>query len=139
MTDEVYNLLTAPRRTKYKMEQIKARSVAIRYTLLPSGIRYDTDRVQSSPSDLMPEKMALIDQLDRELKELDGVYDRQIDNIRKACDEMGKEPEKTIIIMQYIGGRSMIEIADVLNYSVSYAYRIRENGYALLHKVLASR
>lgn len=49
---------------------------------------------------------------------------------------MGKELEKTILMMQYVGGLSVIPIAGRLNYSVSYTYKLRSNGYDLLNKTI---
>ena len=45
MTDEIYKLLTAPRRTKYRIEQTKSRITALRYTLMSPnepGVDYDS-------------------------------------------------------------------------------------------------
>ena len=132
MTDEVYKLLTAPRRTKYRIEQTKSRITALRYTLMPSGIRYDTDKVQSSPSDMMPEKMAKIDDLEQYLAELYAEYDSEMSAITAALEAINREPEKTVLMMQYVGGHNVIEIADILNYSIRSVYYIRSRGYDLL-------
>lgn len=136
MTDEVYKLLTAPRKTKYRIEQIKSKIIALRYTLMPSAIRYDMDKVQTSPIDALPDRMAQISELEDNLMEMNQIYQIEINDIIKACNEMGKEPEKTILMMQYVGGLSVIPIAGRLNYSVSYTYKLRSNGYDLLNKTI---
>lgn len=136
MTDEVYKLLTAPRKTKYRIEQIKSKIIALRYTLMPSAIRYDMDKVQTSPIDALPDRMAQISELEDKLMEMNQIYQIEINDIIKACNEMGKEPEKTILMMQYVGGLSVITIAGRLNYSVSYTYKLRSNGYDLLNKTI---
>ena len=136
MTDEVYKLLTAPRKTKYRIEQIKSKIIALRYTLMPSAIRYDMDKVQTSPIDALPDRMAQISELEDNLMEMNQIYQIEINDIIKACNEMGKEPEKTILMMQYVGGLSVITIAGRLNYSVSYTYKLRSNGYDLLNKTI---
>lgn len=136
MTDEVYKLLTAPRKTKYRIEQIKSKIIALRYTLMPSAIRYDMDKVQTSPIDALPDRMAQISELEDKLMEMNQIYQIEINDIIKACNEMGKEPEKTILMMQYVGGLSVIPIAGRLNYSVSYTYKLRSNGYDLLNKTI---
>ncbi len=136
MTDEVYKLLTAPRKTKYRIEQIKSKIIALRYTLMPSAIRYDMDKVQTSPIDALPDRMAQISELEDKLMEMNQIYQIEINDIIKACNEMGKEPEKTILMMQYVGGLSVITIAGRLNYSVSYTYKLRSSGYDLLNKTI---
>ena len=136
MTDEVYKLLTAPRKTKYRIEQIKSKIIALRYTLMPSAIRHDMDKVQTSPIDALPDRMAQISELEDKLMEMNQIYQIEINDIIKACNEMGKEPEKTILMMQYVGGLSVIPIAGRLNYSVSYTYKLRSNGYDLLNKTI---
>ena len=136
MTDEVYKLLTAPRKTKYRIEQIKSKIIALRYTLMPSAIRYDREKVQTSPIDALPDRMAQISELEDKLMEMNQIYQIEINDIIKACNEMGKEPEKTILMMQYVGGLSVITIAGRLNYSVSYTYKLRSSGYDLLNKTI---
>ena len=136
MTDEVYKLLTAPRKTKYRIEQIKSKIIALRYTLMPSAIRYDREKVQTSPIDALPDRMAQISELEDNLMEMNQIYQIEINDIIKACNEMGKEPEKTILMMQYVGGLSVITIAGRLNYSVSYTYKLRSSGYDLLNKTI---
>ena len=80
--------------------------------------------------------MAQISELEDKLMEMNQIYQIEINDIIKACNEMGKEPEKTILMMQYVGGLSVITIAGRLNYSVSYTYKLRSSGYDLLNKTI---
>lgn len=136
MTDEVYHLLAAPRLSLLKIKQLEARIRALEYSLLPSGIRYDQDKVQTSPDDQTSKVMARIDEIERQIEDLKEQIPKQTDAIRKACDQLESEEERTVIVMYYIGGFHMDEIAEAINYSLRTAYRIRRKAQAHLVSIV---
>lgn len=135
VTDKVFQLLTAPRSTKNKIRQLEARANALAYTLLPSGIRYDRAKVQTSPDDQLLKVTAKLDETEREIKRLKRRMLRQVEEIREACDHLEKEEEQTVLIMYYVGGAHMDQIADAIGYSVQSAYRIRKEAQIHLDEV----
>lgn len=136
VTDKVYRLLTAPRTTKNKIKQLEARANALAYTLLPSGIRYDRAKVQTSPDDQLLKVTAKLDEIEREIKKLKGQMLRQVEEIREACNHLEKEEERTVLVMYYIGGFHMDKIAEAIGYSVQSAYRIRKKAQMHLDEVV---
>ena len=128
MTDEEFNLLAAPRITQYRIKQIESRIRALEFSLLPSGIRYDQDKVQTSPEDQTSKVVTQIDRLERQADEMRQKIPQQVDAIREACVKLESEEERTVIMMYYIGGFHMDEIAEAINYSLKSAYRIRKSA-----------
>ncbi|MCI1304883.1 MAG: DUF1492 domain-containing protein [Lachnospiraceae bacterium] len=51
-----------------------------------------------------------------------------MDAIREVCGKLESEEERTVIVMYYIDGFHMDEIAEAINYSLKSAYRIRKNA-----------
>lgn len=61
MTDKVYQLLYSPRQIDQQIGRINAKIRSLRDSLMLSGVRYDKDVVQSSPSDRMSAVIAAED------------------------------------------------------------------------------
>ena len=59
MTD-VLVFLKRIRRERHELKVVQETAAELRAMLLPSAIRYDKDRVQTSPVDIMPERIAEI-------------------------------------------------------------------------------
>lgn len=53
MTNKLYNILTKPSTIKADIKRMQERIDDLRLMMLPSAIRYDKDKVVSSPSDPM--------------------------------------------------------------------------------------
>lgn len=85
MTDEVFNLLSAPRITQYRIKQIESQIRALEFSLLPSGIRYDQDKVQTSPEDQTSKVVTQIDRLERQADEMRQKIPQQVDAIREPA------------------------------------------------------
>ena len=134
MTDSVYALLYEPRRIDQQIGRINAKIRSLRDSLALSGVRYDTDRVQSSPSDRMSAVIAETDALERKRDALIGSRMRAMEEIEEAIDRLEDDSEKTVLYMQYIGCESMDEIAEKLHYSRRSAYRLRAQALRSLDR-----
>lgn len=130
----VFELLLAPKRTQRKIQRLEAKKQALEYSLLPGAIRYDTDKVQASPSDQMSERVTQIEGINEEIRSLKEIYLREIEEIERVCEGLtGQEgrPDddgSTVLIMYYVGNEKMEDIADQIGYAVSYVYKIRKRA-----------
>ena len=66
---EAYAFFGQVRFHENKIQRITCTLNELRACLLPGGIRYDLDKVNTSPKDKMSEIFARIDELERELQE----------------------------------------------------------------------
>lgn len=96
--------------------------------LLPGCIRYDKDKIQSSPSNQMEEVMARVDLLEREIESMKADKALMIIEISDTIDSLESSEEKTVLMGVYIAGESMNKIARVIGYSSQHAYRLRKRG-----------
>ena len=106
--DETYDFLMQIRRKGIIIRRKETQRDELRACLLPGAIRYDRDRVQSTPTD----KMA------------DAIEKLEDDNV------------KTVLSEFYIARAPMTEVADAINYSVRRAYHFRKMGVTHLGEVL---
>ena len=65
--DETYDFLMQIRRKGIIIRRKETQRDELRACLLPGAIRYDRDRVQSTPTDKMADVIARVDELDREI------------------------------------------------------------------------
>lgn len=117
--------------TQEKMENL-------RLNMLPRGICYDRDKVQTSPSDPMPDFGAKIDELNRELVELANEFDKALDEVQDVIRQVNNDEAKTILAKRYIGKKPWRVIAmDVCSYmSEETMYRRHRLGLRAVEKIL---
>ena len=128
----VYEYLTQARRTGLRIQRLEARRRGLLSSLLPAATVYDKPRVQSSPSDPMPEIMAEADELAEQIRDLERTRLRQIHDACDLIDTLDSDEERTVLIKHFIGGEPMSRIAAELDYSVSNVYRLRRIGMRAL-------
>ena len=96
--------------------------------LLPRAIRYDLDKVQSSPEDVLPEIAAAVLDLEREIEQLRKEKGRLISEISHAIDLLDDDTEKLVLTAYYICRRPIRRIADDIHYSRSQTYNYFRAG-----------
>ena len=139
MTDSIYQLLYAPRRIDQQIGRINAKIRSLRESLQLSGVRYDTDRVQSSPSDRMSAVIAEIDALEHKRDALVDARMKAVEQIEAAADRLSDETERTVLYMQYVGHERMDDIAETIGFSRSRLYEIRSRALRSLDAVHPSQ
>ena len=96
--------------------------------LLPRAIRYDQDKIQSSPEDVQPEIAAAIIDLEREIEQLRNEKGRLISEISHAIDLLDDDTEKLVLTAYYICRRPIRRIAGDIHYSRSQTYNYFRAG-----------
>lgn len=136
MTDKVYEFLNGP---KFLAEEIKAKKRKRTERLLamvPGAIRYDTPRVQSSPSDRMSEIMGEVDELDQEIEDLK----EQLRETRQQVAEVSRreldEQACRVIILRYIDGLQWRDVAAAVHKSERTVFRIHKDAADLFDGLL---
>jgi hypothetical protein len=136
MTDKVYRLLYAPRRIDREISRINDRISSLKYSLLASGIRYDKDSVQTSPSDRMTDVFAEIDELERKRDAM--VFSRidAMNRIETAIGFLEDDEQKTVLSRQYIGNESVDSLTGTMHYSRRKIYTIRRIALKNLENIV---
>ena len=134
--NETYDFLMQIRRKEIIIRRKETQRDELRACLLPGAIRYDRDRVQSTPTDKMADVIARVDELDREIEQLRREKALLILRISDAIEQLPDEYEKTVLTMFYIGREAMTEVAKAINYSARRAYYFRKQGVIHLGELL---
>ena len=106
----------------------------LRYSLLPSGIRYDKDKVQTSPMDQMLEVLSEIDRYERErLKVVKALIDIRSIIARKVI--VLPEKEYYVLSQYYLHLRTIKDVSKDLQITERHAFRLKNNGISILCKL----
>lgn len=122
--DEGRLFLGEVRRIDSRIRRMKDQVDTLRASLLPSGIRYDTDRVQTSARDPLPEVMARIDELEGQIIRLHIQRAEAVLRIEAAIDSIGDPELQEILTAFYSKGERARAIAKRLHYSRSGLYKL---------------
>lgn len=118
------------RHERREIDELNDRIEELHCSLLPAGIRYDSDKVQSSPDDQMSRIMAEIADYSAQLSE--AVWKLTVRR-RKAhvlIQSLADSRERQVLDLFFLSDNRMrmADIADVIGYSVQHAYRFYESG-----------
>lgn len=135
MNKLAYEFLNSARVLHWQWLRLKAKHDELETCLLPAGIRYDKDKVQTSPDDAMSKICAEIHELELEMARVQRRKFVQIEKIERAVNALADE-ERTALTMRYINRKSVSEIAENMGYSEQRIYQFMDKGGAQIAKRL---
>jgi len=137
MTDKLYKRLTALvileqkiRRAEIELEEF--------YSLIGglTAIRYDKDRVQTSPEDVLGNNMAKLDQMQRTLDGLRSKVPLTLESVTALINRVEDENQKTVLYCRYVKRIKFEQIASEMGYGVDNIYCLHRKGIRELEKSL---
>lgn len=136
MNRQAYIFLNSARVLHWEWLRLKAKHDELESCLLPAAIRYDKDKVQSSPEDPMSKIVAEVMELEKEMKRVQLNKSRQIAKIDNAISQLESDEERTALTMRYINRKAVKEIAEEMGYSEARIYQFMDMGGAQIAKRL---
>lgn len=128
MTDKVYEFLNGPKFTAEQIQAKKRKRTERLLAMVPGAIRYDTPRVQSSPSDRMSEIMGEVDELDQEIEDLRELLRLRRQEVADLSRRELDEQACRVIILRYIDGLQWRDVAAAVHKSESTVFRIHKDA-----------
>jgi len=136
MNRQAYIFLNSARVLHWEWLRLKAKHDELESCLLPAAIRYDRDKVQTSPADPMAKIVAEINELEQEMNKIQLKKSKQIAKIDKAISALPSDEERTALTMRYINRIPVTDIADAMGYSIKRIYQFMDRGGAQIAKGL---
>lgn len=134
MTAKTY--LQKIRSERLEVVQLQETVDELIYSLLPSGIRYDTLKVQTSPDDQMARVMAEVDEYERQIREhLQKLIERQ--NIAFAhIGALERSDFRQVLTLYYLTGERLTwhQVADKMDLSEQRIYQLHNEAIEELEK-----
>jgi len=136
MNKQAYEFLNSARVLHWQWLRLKAKHDELESCLLPAAIRYDKDKVQTSPEDPMAKIMAEINELEKEMVKVQRKKFIQLEKIERTINALGSDEERTALTMRYINRKPIAEIAEEMGYSEPTIYRFMRQGGNNLIKLI---
>lgn len=136
MNRQAYIFLNSARVLHWEWLRLKAKHDELESCLLPAAIRYDRDKVQTSPEDPMAKVVAEINELEIEMNKIQLKKSKQIAKIDKAISTLASDEERTALTMRYINRIPVTDIAEAMGYSIKRIYQFMDRGGAQIAKGL---
>jgi DNA-directed RNA polymerase specialized sigma subunit len=128
MTDKVYEFLNGPKFTAEQIQAKKRKRTERLLAMVPGAIRYDTPRVQSSPSDRMSEIMGEVDELDQEIEDLRELLRQRRQEVADLSRRELDEQACRVVILRYIDGLQWRDVAAAVHKSERTVFRIHKDA-----------
>lgn len=136
MNKQTYNYLNSVRVLHWRWLRLKARHDELESCLLPAAIRYDKDKVQTSPDDTISKIVAEISELETQMNEVLLAKAKRINEITSIIHSLESDEERTALTMRYINRVPVADIAEAMGYSVKRIYQFMDQGGAEISKKL---
>ena len=136
MNRQAYVFLNSARVLHWEWLRLKAKHDELESCLLPAAIRYDKDKVQTSPEDAMSKIVAEVTELEKEMNRVQQRKVKQIAKIDKAINTLSSDEERTALTMRYINRIPVTDIAEAMGYSIKRIYQFMDRGGAQIAKGL---
>ena len=92
--------------------------------VLPNGVRYDSDPVQSSPSDRMAEILAEVADIDVRIEQLKHQRMENEISTLEVITMLDDDKDRKVLTEYYVNKKSIKQISESMHYSVQHIYRI---------------
>ena len=128
MNKQAYEFLNSARVLHWQWLRLKAKHDELESCLLPAAIRYDKDKVQTSPEDPMCKIMAEINELEKEMIAVQHRKFVQIEKIGRVLNALESDEERTALTMRYINRIPVSAIAEAMGYAEPTIYKFMNQG-----------
>lgn len=130
-TKETYVFLGEIRSLRRQARRLREQIENLKYSLLPSGIVYDKDKIQTTPECQIVNVYAKIDEAERKLKAtLKAIEERRMLILRDT--RLLPPKERAVLICYYVDCLTICTISNALGVTERHVYRLRENGVSML-------
>ncbi len=126
----VKQFLYSVRDEQKEIEELTDRIYEMRMSLLPSGIRYDTDKVQTSPEDKLSECEAKIADYSTMLGQKRKALIQRRQQAQGMIDLLEDSRERQVLDIYFLSVKrlSMEDVSALIGYSRKQTYRIYKSA-----------
>jgi hypothetical protein len=125
------------RREQAEIKRLKESIERLNASLLPQGIRYDKDKVQTTPQDVLSATVAEIAEQTARLDILVLKLSKRRELADALVNDLDKSEEREVMRLYYLDPRllSWEEVAKLTNYSERSVFLYRESAMRKISKV----
>lgn len=126
----VKQFLYSVRDEQKEIEELTDRIYEMRMSLLPAGIRYDTDKVQTSPEDKLSECEAKIADYSKMLGQKKEALIQRRQQVQGMIDLLEDSRERQVLDIYFLSVKrlSMEDVSALIGYSRKQTFRIYKSA-----------
>lgn len=129
--------LMSIRNVEKKIYSKKLELEALQYKASGAGaIRYDKDRVQTSPDDYLAKAMIDIIELEKQIEQEEAEIEKKKGKAYSIVRQIEQAEQRVLIEWYYLNGLSMNETAVKMNIAERTAYYLRDDSLESFGKLL---
>lgn len=136
MTDELYARLNAPKDAKCRIETNQEKIKELHIMMLPSGIRYDKDYVQTSPEDPMLKFAEKLERLEKEKVELERRYIEAYEDVEALSKKLNNADQEKIIVWRHLLCKNNRDYANKIDRAESSVNRLYGDAIKALEVII---
>lgn len=124
MTNELYRKLTAAVEIDNEIKEINLQIDKLRSMFLPEAIRYDKDKIQTSPSnDLLSDTIDKIMELENSKSKLATDYIKAMESVCWLINRLTDGQARLVLKHRYIDNISWTEVSTKMQYSKEWCFK----------------
>lgn len=117
----------------------REKAETLRENVLPKGVSFDKEKVQSVAGDKMANYAARLEEIEGKLEELTEEYYQAINDIERVIYLVDNEDAREVLAKRYIARKPWIKIETEMEYmSIATVYRAHKTGLRAVTKILMS-
>ncbi len=132
---ELLKILTKQNRLESKIKMLDFEIERLYQSLYPQSIRYDTEKVKSSPESKLEPKMALIIDKKEQKEKLTNEYIKAYKESESIIDKAKDENAKAVLRLRFLSNMDWKEISSEIDVSSSSIFRFYRKGMNELKKL----
>ena len=134
MTNELFGMLICVQDTECEIRILDSKIQELETNLMPNGIRYDLDKIQSSPSDQMSKIMSTIVDLKKEREKLVDKLAESVISVSMLIDQLDNPMERVVMTYRWVQSMKIEDIAEKMDKSVRWVNYLQASGIKKLEE-----
>lgn len=132
--NDIVALLKQVRAKRRELAILRESIAELRMMLMPSGIRYDKDKIQTSPKDKLSETVEKLVYLEKKYQKRIRCLSDDLAKVEELLEAMPTSEYREVLHLRYLAGRTKpmtwMEVAEKMGYSEDHV-RGKLHGKAL--------
>ncbi len=117
---------------------LREKAETLRENVLPKGVSFDKEKVQSIAGDKMASYAARLEEIEQKLEELTEEYYQAINDIERVIYLVDNQDAREVLAKRYISRKPWIKIEMEMEYmAIATVYRAHKTGLRAVTKILA--
>ncbi len=126
--EEVLDFLMQPHKKKQEVRRMENTIADLRGCLIPGAVRYDKDKIQTSPKNQQEETILRIIDYEEKLNQLKCELASSIIKVNEAIELLDDETERAVLTYYYVNRYSPRRVANLIGYSERWMYKIKREA-----------